>query len=83
MRVHTVSQSLLEEIKEELEKITYGSIEVYVQNKIVTQITVRNIKKTGSPLTKEKTDTSSKKIKNRNAHYNTTNGKIRVLTIQK
>lgn len=38
--------SLLSEIQEALEHVSYGSIEIFVQNKVVTQITVRNIKKT-------------------------------------
>lgn len=37
---------LLSEIKEALKSVSYGSIEIFVQNKTVTQITVRNIKKT-------------------------------------
>lgn len=40
------SQKLIEEIERALANITYGSIELYVQDKIVTQITVRSIKKT-------------------------------------
>ena len=43
-----VSRRLLEEIKKALKSIeSFGSVEVYVQDNIVTQITVRNIKKTG------------------------------------
>ncbi len=37
---------LIKEIQDALEDIDYGSVEVYVQNKKITQITVRNIKKT-------------------------------------
>lgn len=40
------SPSLLSEIEEALDSIVFGSIEIYVQDKEVTQITVRNIKKT-------------------------------------
>lgn len=52
----TVSQSLVDEIIAALKTIdAYGSLEIFVTNNMVTQITVRNIKKTGGanqPLTK-------------------------------
>ena len=42
-----VSQALVDEVVHALKTVnTYGSIEIYVQNSVVTQITVRNIKKT-------------------------------------
>lgn len=41
-----LSERLMEDIKAELERIGYGSLEIYVQNNKVTQMTVRNIKKT-------------------------------------
>jgi len=44
-----ISESLIVEIKSALQSVkTYGSIEIYIQNGVVTQITVRNIKKTNS-----------------------------------
>lgn len=43
----------MDEIKGELEKIGYGSLEIYVQNNKVTQITVRNIKKTNVDINDE------------------------------
>lgn len=44
---HSVSKDLVEEIMRALKSVKgYGSIEIYVQNHSVTQITVRNIKKT-------------------------------------
>ncbi|KKQ97450.1 MAG: hypothetical protein UT24_C0008G0040 [Candidatus Woesebacteria bacterium GW2011_GWB1_39_12] len=44
-----ISTSLIKEITSALESVkSYGSVEVYIQNGIVTQITVRNIKKTNS-----------------------------------
>lgn len=44
-----ISQKLIEEIKKALKSVpSYGSIEIYVQNGAVTQITVRNIKKTAN-----------------------------------
>lgn len=42
-----ISNNLLLEFKEALKSIgSFGSVEVFVQDGIVTQITVRNIKKT-------------------------------------
>ncbi len=40
------NSQFVEELLGLLESITYGSLEVYVQDKVVTQITVRNIRKT-------------------------------------
>jgi len=48
MYTSTIPQPILEEIVEELGRINFGSLEIYVQNRQVTQITVRNIKKTMS-----------------------------------
>ncbi len=43
----TISEALLAEIANALKRVSpYGSVEIYVQDNIVTQITVRNIKKT-------------------------------------
>ena len=43
----SVSKDLVEEIIQALRSVSdYGSLEIYVQNNLVTQITVRNIKKT-------------------------------------
>lgn len=42
-----ISETLMIEIRSALKSVkSYGSIEIYVQDGIVTQITVRNIKKT-------------------------------------
>jgi len=42
-----ISSDLIKEIKVALKSVqAYGSVEIYVQNGVVTQITVRNIKKT-------------------------------------
>jgi len=42
-----ISPKLLEEIKVALRAVkAYGSIEIYIQKGIATQITIRNIKKT-------------------------------------
>jgi hypothetical protein len=49
-----ISTKLLVEIKKALKSVkAYGSVEIYVQNGNVSQITIRNIKKTtGTPITK-------------------------------
>lgn len=39
-------QSLIDELTKALSGMNYGSIELYIQDNTVTQITVRNIKKT-------------------------------------
>lgn len=42
-----ISQPLIEEIVQALRTVNqYGSVEIYVQNSTVTQITIRNIRKT-------------------------------------
>lgn len=44
-----ISKTLVLEIKEALGSVSsYGSVEIYIQNGVVTQITVRNIKKTNN-----------------------------------
>jgi len=48
-----ITQQLIDEIKTALKSIdSYGSVEVYIQDSVVTQITVRNIKKTQSTYTR-------------------------------
>ncbi len=50
-----VSDNLLEEVKQALKNIRgWGSVEIFVQNHKVTQITERNIKKTNHNLDKTK-----------------------------
>ncbi|KKU12048.1 MAG: hypothetical protein UX19_C0009G0003 [Candidatus Woesebacteria bacterium GW2011_GWA1_45_8] len=47
--VKKVSPTLIVEVKKALKSInSHGSVEIYVQSGVVTQITVRNIKKTTS-----------------------------------
>lgn len=42
-----ISGLLVSEIKKAIKSVNnYGSVEIYIQNSTVTQITVRNIKKT-------------------------------------
>ena len=44
-----ISKTLVTEIKSALRSIrSYGSVEIFVQDSVVTQITTRNIKKTNS-----------------------------------
>jgi hypothetical protein len=46
-----ITQQLLDDLKTALKSIdSYGSVEVYVQDSIVTQISVRNIRKTNSKI---------------------------------
>ncbi len=47
-----IPQHLLSEIKDALESVKFGSIEIFVQNSVVTQITVRNIHKTSVEIEK-------------------------------
>ncbi len=53
---------LLDEIKSALETVKYGSIEIFVQNKVITQITVRNIHKTSMEIEKKQDLSSSVKV---------------------
>jgi len=48
-----LSKDLLREIKEALGGLDWGSVEIYVQNSEVTQITRRHIKKTNNPKVKK------------------------------
>lgn len=73
------SEKLMEEIKDELERIGFGSLEIYVQNNKVTQITVRNIKKTNVDIS----DQSVLKKNGDTSNYQNYDNKIKVLTIKK
>ena len=47
--VKKISPTLVVEVKRALKSITsHGSVEIYVQSGVVTQITVRNIRKRGN-----------------------------------
>ncbi len=49
------NKDLVSEIQEALKSVKgYGSVEIYVQNGKVTQITVRNIRKTSNLQIKDK-----------------------------
>lgn len=42
-----ITKTLIGEVKNAIQSVnSYGSVEIYVQDGVVTQITVRNIKKT-------------------------------------
>lgn len=45
--------NFLEELQSLLSTIKFGSIEIYVQDHVVTQVTVRNIKKTKFEIAKD------------------------------
>lgn len=45
-----IPETLIDEIKEALQSLSFGSIEIYVQDSTVTQITVRSIKKVKSNM---------------------------------
>lgn len=48
-----LTEITLGEIKEALNKLQYGSVEIYVQDGLITQITKRIIKKTAAPNDKK------------------------------
>jgi len=51
-----ISKKLVDEIKDALKSIkSYGSVEMYVQDSVVTQITIRNIKKTSGRIRRKRT----------------------------
>lgn len=73
---NTDSEQLLKEIVRALQSLQYGSVEIIVQDKTVTQITVRNITKTSINMESRKTVSDSKYARI------STRKKIDVLTIQ-
>ncbi len=48
-----IPNHILSEIKLALENVKFGSIEIFVQNNVITQITVRNIHKTSVEIERE------------------------------
>jgi len=73
---NTDSEQLLKEIVRALQSLQYGSVEIIVQDKTVTQITVRNITKTSINMESRKNVSDSKYTRI------STRKKIDVLTIQ-
>jgi hypothetical protein len=45
--------AIFDEVQQALQNIRFGSVEIYVQDGVVTQVTVRNIKKTKFEIPKE------------------------------
>lgn len=72
-----VSTKLMNEIKNALANVSWGSVEVFVQDKKVTQITVRNIKKTSLTIGRESA-TQRESSDKKNSHMK---NNIEVLTI--
>lgn len=58
-KTNQIPNHLLSEITEALESVKYGSIEIFVQNKVITQITVRNIHKTSVEMEREESHVTS------------------------
>lgn len=53
-----ISPKLLEEITQAVQSVqNFGSVEIFVQDGIVTQITVRTIRKTSAPRSKNRETT--------------------------
>ncbi|MBP6098425.1 MAG: DUF2292 domain-containing protein [Candidatus Levybacteria bacterium] len=74
---NTDSEQLFKEIVKALQSIQYGSVEIVVQDKTVTQITVRNITKTSVNIQKEE-----KTINQSNFSQVTSRKKIDILTMR-
>ena len=55
---NTIPNHLLAEIKSALESVKYRSIEIFVQNKVITQIVVRNIHKTSMDIERQESHSS-------------------------
>lgn len=78
-----ITSTLMDEVKRALHKVTYGSIEIIVQDNVVTQITVRNIKKTSYKIQASVYEDSENSVKTSSISTKATQQKIRVLTIKK
>ena len=73
---NNIPNHLLAEIKAALESVKYGSIEIFVQNKVVTQIIVRNIHKTSMDIEKQETHSVTSHIET-HSHIQQSSVKIR------
>lgn len=58
-----ISSQLIEEIKTALQSVNFGSIEIYVSDSNVTQITTRTIKKTSTSVKEKSENKSNRKTK--------------------
>ena len=56
---------LISEIKNALKSVRYGSVEIFVQDNTVTQITVRNIRKTSVGIHEKETPVEDNPFKSR------------------
>ena len=80
------SPALLEEIKNVLKSVSFGSIEIYVQNSKVTQLTVRKIVKTKYDIGEEDAQEDPQTINLKTIQINqkqADNAQNRVLTKKK
>lgn len=80
------SPALLEEIKNVLKSVSFGSVEIYVQNSKVTQLTVRKIVKTKYDIGEEETHEDPQTINLKTIQINQNNPlttQNRVLTKKK
>lgn len=68
---------LMEEIKKVLKTVSYGSVEIYVQDSKVTQMTVRKIVKTKYNIHEEDDQTAQEVLKDK-----LKKGKVNIKTIQ-
>lgn len=59
MQLKKNTAHLLSEIEKALDDVVYGSVEIYVQNRTITQISVRNIKKTNLDMSANQDKDSS------------------------
>lgn len=57
-----ISVELIEEVKAALQSVSYGSIEIFVNDSNVTQITTRTIKKTSITIKPKVRKAPSKKV---------------------
>ena len=53
-----ITPTLISQVVDALRNKAYGSVEIYMQNRTVTQITVRNIRKTNGFSNKQTTRNS-------------------------
>lgn len=56
---------LISEIKNALKSVRFGSVEIFVQDNTVTQITVRNIKKTSVGINEEEISSEAPSLNSR------------------
>ncbi len=60
MQGQSKKPSLNDEIQAALQNIRFGSVEIYIQDGVVTQVTARNIKKTKFEISKDLKPAKSK-----------------------